>query len=1144
MSSSKPSTTGLMPPLANLTAWEKLFVPVFLSSAECMNDSYVKSLPDILRVERAYGIVSPIELEDHNHQQIRVAKRFEIYQALKNGKTLNSYGDIDVSKYMKITDFQVEDTEIMSPEDAFSWREDSKCNIIKRHEKLDKFKVLSDYLQECAMVVEQSLKDEVLFLVKDGVKIQGTGNELYESSIAYDFDQNKFVLPRTVDPLTAKNILVTAAMKNLIEERIISHANLHIPKCELLISHGSAGSGKTNRLVQLATKLNPASVGIVTHSGYNRDHIKGLLRKRGVTTVRVETYDHFIRNPSHFDVLLLDECHLVHPGMLLTTMCLVKPQFAHGFADLSQCVYPLYPGSTRLPLYRIFRICEFINQSNTIPKCVMGKLGLHYNLHLRHHELVSTSQIVGSVVHHPVDSFNLVPLTPGTVVYCSDRDSDRKKILDIGSRKVKHLCLYLRNEIPLVELMYALTRFTESLTVYSAVNGDAHNFIKDVQCIDPDLSGGATIVYSEDEYLYDQPREFMPIVTVPRVQNMQLPEHWKGKNTLSIERADVRFPIVRAGKNAKLLLPHHLKINYAALVDVLSIAPVKDRGVFYKEDDFPQMMSFILNRAINKYYPIGIRQIAGIRNYATKEMAEVLIETPLEPVLEMERVYGNGIVVDVPTSDITVEEPDELISPVQEFLNHYFTPNVNYTDKSTFAFDFHRGEFQFPVDGVTYNNSVEPFRERNFDCLTPVLYSPCPLNQVSTPRHVLNSILKRNANVPRLTSLEDIAGQAEILVDRLFAICPGVDTSSLSVTVESIADWMKTQPDSVMGRLTDGNPLHCKPLDRYQFLLKSEPKPDLTVEALSKYPIPQSILCHSKDINAIFCPLIRTIRDRIMEKMDKKYQFFTKVDEEGFAEKMNRVFPADSAKFYYSYEFDMSKYDKSQGQLVLDFECALMRRLGVPEYIVGCWRVAHTRTRARDLTNKISFETVFQRKSGDASTYFGNTVILMIALLDVLPDEDVVFGAFSGDDSLIFSTRPPDKIDFKILSTRYNFEVKLFDFQYHYFCSKFVLNVNGRWVVTPDPLKRAVKLGRADLRNFDHVEEYRVSFIDNVKTYNNSAVVEKLSLAVMERYGSFHNPSLAIQCMYHLGKKKNFSSLFYHAAGDILCYDPSRPRLD
>lgn len=82
----------------------------------------------------------------------------------------------------------------------------------------------------------------------------------------------------------------------------------------------------------------------------------------------------------------------------------------------------------------------------------------------------------------------------------------------------------------------------------------------------------------------------------------------------------------------------------------------------------------------------------------------------------------------------------------------------------------------------------------------------------------------------------------------------------------------------------------------------------------------------------------------------------------------------------------------------------------------------------------------------------------------------------------------------------FNLESKFFVYNYHYFCSKFSISSLGRWFLVPDPIKLFVKLGRRDLVNYDHVEEYRISLLDLTKQYGNIILDNQLSLAISERY--------------------------------------------
>lgn len=98
----------------------------------------------------------------------------------------------------------------------------------------------------------------------------------------------------------------------------------------------------------------------------------------------------------------------------------------------------------------------------------------------------------------------------------------------------------------------------------------------------------------------------------------------------------------------------------------------------------------------------------------------------------------------------------------------------------------------------------------------------------------------------------------------------------------------------------------------------------------------------------------------------------------------------------------------------------------------------------------------------------------------------------------------------------------------------------------PDPLKLVSKLGRRDLVNAQHVEEYRVSCVDLYEVFGNAVINHPLSAALAERYMvPYRDFSSTFATIYNLSKnKEQFHSLFFTLPGDVLWTDPSRPSLD
>lgn len=231
-------------------------------------------------------------------------------------------------------------------------------------------------------------------------------------------------------------------------------------------------------------------------------------------------------------------------------------------------------------------------------------------------------------------------------------------------------------------------------------------------------------------------------------------------------------------------------------------------------------------------------------------------------------------------------------------------------------------------------------------------------------------------------------------------------------------------------------------------------------------------------------------------------------------------------------EIDISKYDKSQRELALEFECKLMLRFGVAPDIVELWFNAHVLTRVYDKTTKLKALVSYQRKSGDASTFIGNTLFLMAVVCDLIPVSQLELALFSGDDSLLYGHSLSQFKNAQHFGLKFNLEIKFFEYDKSYFCSKFLLVVNDHWTFTPDPLKFITKLGRHDLVNPLHVEEYRISFVDTVKNYKNYAVCVAVADALCERYGVFKNFTNFLASLPNMTDERNFNQLFYSELGD------------
>lgn len=458
------------------------------------------------------------------------------------------------------------------------------------------------------------------------------------------------------------------------------------------------------------------------------------------------------------------------------------------------------------------------------------------------------------------------------------------------------------------------------------------------------------------------------------------------------------------------------------------------------------------------------------------------------------------------------------------------------------------------ANAVLDSSRARNYRERKFDRMHPVLRTHMPHVRPNTSVETLLSMVKRNLNVPDIKGDIDSEVVVEYMLERFMDVyvldahrheMRSFQERQIYPNAVDISEWLIGQGESTVDRLETDVPLHLRKLWEYSFMIKPTVKPKLTDTAHAEYAALQTIAFTTKDINAIFCPVFKEVYKRLCVVMPEKFKIFSELTNEQFCEHFDRVVPAYRRNVMTSLEVDVSKYDKSQGAETLDFECALMAEFGVPEYLVNLWRYAHIDTILRDRINGISLRVRFQRKSGDASTFYGNTFFLMSVLASLFPIESCDFAAFAGDDSILFGDDFEDMNDYA--ASIFNLETKFFlDFHFSYFCSKFLLyNERKSWLI-PDPVKLITKLGRADLVNEHHREDYRVSLVDLTTPFGDFRMFDMLSFAVAERYKrQCTSRDSVFYTLYNLPRDVAiFNSLYDKYDTDVYCYDPSRPSLD
>ena len=506
--------------------------------------------------------------------------------------------------------------------------------------------------------------------------------------------------------------------------------------------------------------------------------------------------------------------------------------------------------------------------------------------------------------------------------------------------------------------------------------------------------------------------------------------------------------------------------------------------------------------------------------------------------------------------------------PEKYELDHYYSGNPfvlqDFLDRaipgsSTQFRQFDHDLFehsQAPVDitGMSVGFNVPIFKK--YDRLEAVVRS-----SIQYPLHVSQKISikafnERNGQVPQLQGLIDNHREALKLLNDFKKLCPRAkdfQSNPILPDLSGLKEWVAGQPPVVVKIIKSEEAFLDQHFTLYDFIVKAIPKIDLEFGAEFRYKASQTIAYQTKTINSVFCPILKNLMDRVEYSLHEDIILYNNMSPVEFAQLFTTTFPSSRYEVLNKFlEIDFSKYDKSQGLIILIFEALLMEWLGVPLGYIKLWLIMHRYSTVRDRVAKISADVEYQRKSGDPGTWRFNTLVQIAVLnrvlkLWVLILTRRVVACFSGDDSLIFTDYIFQNFDESIdrLQYVYNLEAKVMHFSIPYFCSKFLLLVEDEWIFVPDTLKLIVKLGRCDLVDFDHVECYRVSFDDNLYYYKNVRFWPYISFAIADRYKITGEHDIVFRTLCSVVKdKETFAKLYYKPAGAVLGNISTKPKLE
>lgn len=492
------------------------------------------------------------------------------------------------------------------------------------------------------------------------------------------------------------------------------------------------------------------------------------------------------------------------------------------------------------------------------------------------------------------------------------------------------------------------------------------------------------------------------------------------------------------------------------------------------------------------------------------------------------------------------------------FLQEFYDDKMPGVSESVYDYDqcmVEMSDLLLNVDHLDVNVGAGAPKVRKFDKLKPVLRTVVSAKRVPSQRESVLGMIKRNLNVPVL--LNDMDGSVlgmylfknfirSVVRDDCMDLVELYKFETVGMHGSLVGRWLQTQKPATAALCMSDVSMHERRANVFEFMVKGDVKPALDPRASNTYASVQTIAYNSKDVNVMFCPVFLALRDRLLNVLKEKLFVMTGVSNEDFERKVNAYvkLAALNLNVCDRVELDMSKYDKAQACALFTFEMLLYEWLGMDGDLLEIWRNAHEFSRLRDRKNGVSATTRWQRKSGDASTFFGNTVVLLAVLCACYDVDDIAMLLAAGDDSVIWF-RPGVKVAFNpsaIMADLFNLECKLLcKYDVMYFCSKFVC-VEDDWIYfVPDVVKVLAKLGRRDMCNWEHVEAYRVSCVDSWKNFERFGIVAELSKGLCERYGGrIECVSKVLNVLCTIVKsEKLFRSLYVCEEWMNLCADPS-----
>jgi hypothetical protein len=384
-----------------------------------------------------------------------------------------------------------------------------------------------------------------------------------------------------------------------------------------------------------------------------------------------------------------------------------------------------------------------------------------------------------------------------------------------------------------------------------------------------------------------------------------------------------------------------------------------------------------------------------------------------------------------------------------------------------------------------------------------------------TTQELLSAIAARNLSAPQIALPQDdsviIPEIWQVFLDKACVSdaaekLKGFAADPVALGTEAYADWMaKATPESLstVKRNLEEHSMSLAEMSvgEYLVMLKADVKPTLSTKPLTSRTEPQVIVYHEKVLSSLYSALFRVLVNRFLSLLKPNYHVNLNKDLSDIRDFVSAIHPYELPMKYL--ENDFSKYDKSQGAFAFKLEEYIFRKLGMNEEMLAKWLKGHVDCSLRSVSTGLSLHVMYQRKSGDATTAFGNVILNVVSVTYAYASSNVVWAVFMGDDSLLcVSTVGVKDSSVQVLAEVFNLSAKSYVTDSPYFASTFFMidNVNENIALIPDPIKRVEKLSmHVSALDPQWQDRYR-SFNETMAPYRRRINTAALAKSVSERY--------------------------------------------